>query len=68
MSTASGLIQSLRTEILKEGEAGGVTKLTEDEQCRVCSILCTGKQGPLNWREKSDLTVLPFDSNNLKLN
>ena len=46
MSTASGLIQSLRTEILKEGESGGgsgTTKLTEDEQCQVCSILCTGE-------------------------
>ncbi|CAL1538897.1 unnamed protein product [Lymnaea stagnalis] len=36
ISSASGLIQS----ILKEGE---VTKLTEDEQCRICSLLCTAE-------------------------
>ncbi|KAL5017534.1 hypothetical protein ScPMuIL_007123 [Solemya velum] len=36
ISTASGLIQS----ILKEGE---VMKLTEEEQCRICSILCTAE-------------------------
>ncbi|KAK6192338.1 hypothetical protein SNE40_003822 [Patella caerulea] len=36
ISSATGLIQS----ILKEGE---VTKLTEEEQCRVCSILCTAE-------------------------
>jgi len=36
VSSASGLIQS----ILKEGE---VTKLTEEEQCRICSILCTAE-------------------------
>ncbi|XP_071094311.1 vacuolar protein sorting-associated protein 53 homolog [Haliotis cracherodii] len=36
ISSATGLIQS----ILKEGE---VTKLTEEEQCRTCSILCTAE-------------------------
>ncbi|XP_048777650.2 vacuolar protein sorting-associated protein 53 homolog [Ostrea edulis] len=36
ISSASGLIQS----ILKEGE---VTKFTEEEQCRICSILCTAE-------------------------
>ncbi|KAH9498665.1 Vacuolar protein sorting-associated protein 53 [Bulinus truncatus] len=36
ISSASGLIQS----ILKEGE---VTKFTEEEQCRVCSLLCTAE-------------------------
>ncbi|WAR02922.1 VPS53-like protein [Mya arenaria] len=36
MTSATGLIQS----ILKEGE---VTKLTEEEQCRICSILCTAE-------------------------
>jgi len=37
ITSASGLIQS----ILKEGET--VTKFTEDEQCRICSILCTAE-------------------------
>ncbi|XP_061198063.1 vacuolar protein sorting-associated protein 53 homolog [Saccostrea echinata] len=36
LTSASGLIQS----ILKEGE---VTKFTEEEQCRICSILCTAE-------------------------
>lgn len=36
ISSASGLIQS----ILKEGE---ITKFTVDEQCRICSILCTAE-------------------------
>ncbi|KAI8749357.1 vacuolar protein sorting-associated protein 53 [Biomphalaria glabrata] len=36
ISSASGLIQS----ILKEGE---VTKFTEEEQCRICSLLCTAE-------------------------
>lgn len=36
LSSASSLIQS----ILKEGET---VKLTEDEQCRTCSILCTAE-------------------------
>ncbi|CAG5135782.1 unnamed protein product, partial [Candidula unifasciata] len=36
MSSASGLIQS----ILKEGE---ITKFTEEEQCRICSLLCTAE-------------------------
>ena len=36
ISSATGLIQS----ILKEGE---VSKLTEEEQCRTCSILCTAE-------------------------
>ena len=36
ISSASGLIQS----ILKEGE---VTKFTEEEQCRICSMLCTAE-------------------------
>ncbi len=36
ITSATGLIQS----ILKEGE---VTKLTEEEQCRICSILCTAE-------------------------
>ncbi|ESO97342.1 hypothetical protein LOTGIDRAFT_214182 [Lottia gigantea] len=36
ISSATGLIQS----ILKEGE---ITKLTEEEQCRICSILCTAE-------------------------
>ncbi|XP_060068692.1 vacuolar protein sorting-associated protein 53 homolog [Ylistrum balloti] len=36
ISSASGLIQS----ILKEGE---VTKFTEEEQCRICSILCSAE-------------------------
>ncbi|XP_060584875.1 vacuolar protein sorting-associated protein 53 homolog [Ruditapes philippinarum] len=36
VSSASGLIQS----ILREGE---ITKLTEEEQCRTCSILCTAE-------------------------
>ncbi|XP_005102675.1 vacuolar protein sorting-associated protein 53 homolog [Aplysia californica] len=36
ITSASGLIQS----ILKEGE---VTKLTEEEQCRICSLLCTAE-------------------------
>lgn len=35
-SSAAGLIQS----ILKEGE---ITKFTEEEQCRICSILCTAE-------------------------
>lgn len=39
ITTASGLIQS----ILKEGESTGMSKLTEEEQCRVCSILCTAE-------------------------
>lgn len=34
--SASGIIQS----ILKEGE---ITKYTVDEQCRICSILCTAE-------------------------
>ena len=37
ITSASGLIQS----ILKEGE--NLTKFTEDEQCRICSILCTAE-------------------------
>jgi hypothetical protein len=37
ITSASGLIQS----ILKEGE--NMTKFTEDEQCRICSILCTSE-------------------------
>ncbi|BFZ18354.1 hypothetical protein BsWGS_21393 [Bradybaena similaris] len=36
ISSASGLIQS----ILKEGE---ITKFTEEEQCRICSLLCTAE-------------------------
>ncbi|KAH3777516.1 hypothetical protein DPMN_178963 [Dreissena polymorpha] len=36
ITSASGLIQS----ILKEGE---VSKLTEEEQCRACAILCTAE-------------------------
>lgn len=36
ITSASGLIQS----ILKEGE---ISKLTEEEQCRICSILCTAE-------------------------
>ncbi|KAJ8313104.1 hypothetical protein KUTeg_010477 [Tegillarca granosa] len=36
ISSASGLIQS----ILKEGE---ITKFTVEEQCRICSILCTAE-------------------------
>jgi len=36
IASASSLIQSL----LKEGE---VVKLTEDEQCQTCSILCTAE-------------------------
>ncbi|KAK2148029.1 hypothetical protein LSH36_520g01045 [Paralvinella palmiformis] len=36
ITSATGLIQS----ILKEGE---VNKFTEDEQCRICSILCTAE-------------------------
>ncbi|XP_059139225.1 vacuolar protein sorting-associated protein 53 homolog [Physella acuta] len=36
ISSASGLIQS----ILKEGD---VTKFTEEEQCRICSLLCTAE-------------------------
>ena len=36
ITTASGLIQS----ILKEGE---VTKFTEEEEIRICSILCTSE-------------------------
>ena len=36
LSSATGLIQS----ILMEGE---LTKLTEEEQCRVCSLLCTAE-------------------------
>ena len=35
-SSAAGLIQS----ILKEGE---INKFTEEEQCRICSILCTAE-------------------------
>ncbi|VDI70663.1 vacuolar protein sorting-associated protein 53, partial [Mytilus galloprovincialis] len=35
-SSASGILQS----ILKEGE---ITKFTEEEQCRICSILCTAE-------------------------
>ncbi|KAL4223807.1 Vacuolar protein sorting-associated protein 53 [Mactra antiquata] len=36
VTSASGLIQS----ILREGE---ISKLTEEEQCRICSILCTAE-------------------------
>lgn len=36
ISSASGFIQN----ILKEGE---ISKLTEEEQCRICSILCTAE-------------------------
>jgi len=36
IASASSLIQS----ILKEGE---MVKLTEEEQCRTCSILCTAE-------------------------
>ena len=37
--TASNLLQS----ILKEGSSSDIAKLTEAEQCRVCSVLCTGE-------------------------
>ena len=37
LTSATGLIQS----ILKEG--GDITKLTEEEQCRICAILCTSE-------------------------
>ena len=37
--TASNWLQS----ILKESSASDVAKLTEQEQCRVCSVLCTGE-------------------------
>ena len=36
LNAATGLIQNM----LKEGE---ITKLTEEEQCRICSILCTAE-------------------------
>ena len=36
ISSATGIIQN----IFKEGE---VSKLTEEEQCRICSILCTAE-------------------------
>ncbi|XP_041349182.1 vacuolar protein sorting-associated protein 53 homolog [Gigantopelta aegis] len=59
ISSASGLIQS----ILKEGE---VTKLTEEEQCRTCSILCTAEycmetthQLEEKLREKVDSSLSP---------
>ncbi len=36
LNAATGLIQNM----LKEGE---LTKLSEEEQCRICSILCTAE-------------------------
>ena len=37
LTSATGLFQSM----LKEG--GDVSKLTEEEQCRICAILCTSE-------------------------
>ena len=38
--SASGNVTGFIQNILKEGE---ITKFTEEEQCRICSILCTAE-------------------------
>lgn len=64
ISSASGLIQS----ILKEGE---VTKFTEEEQCRICSILCTAEycmETSQQLEEKLKEKVNPSLSNQIDMN